>query len=71
MTKSAQALGGLLDSKNESSKMCQIALEYGGCIGIGMRLHVLDADWQKKREGELKVRQCKGMFNFKGLVASQ
>ena len=32
---------------------------------------MLDADWQKKREGEMKVRQCKEMCNVEGLVASQ
>ena len=69
--KSAQDLGRSLGSNDESSKTCQIALEYGSCRGSGTRLRVLDADWQKKREGEIKVRQCKGMCSVKGLVASQ
>ena len=32
---------------------------------------MLDADLQKKREGELKVRQCKEMCNVEVLVANQ
>ena len=32
---------------------------------------MLDVDWQKKREGEIKVRQCKEMCNVDGLVTSQ
>ena len=60
-----------MDSNDENSRTCQIASEDGGCKGSGTRLRVLDADWQKKREGEMKVQQCKEMCNVEGLVASQ
>ena len=60
-------LGGSLDSDNESSTS-----EYGGHKESGTRLYVLDTDWEKKREGEIRVRQCKGMCdsssNPKGVV---